>query len=527
MGEDELKRSKKVRWILVTIVFIFFSALIVGIQRDLPYVPDMDEPDHVIPAISMASSGDLNPHRFAHPASTTYYPLVVAFHVWNAVSHHGMLLHPDPNLQQTFNRNFWEFYILGRLLSIIYAVLSIPLIYLLGKEVFDEKVGVVGALFFSLYSLVVFYSRIVRTDSAALFFVMLSLWLLVKTYKKPTTWKYLLAGLSIGLSIASRYFMAMLIIALITVDVALLWQAKSQKKNVKLLLAQMTIGLSAVGVGFVLSTPYLFVSFGTFLHNIAFESRNTNPGFDGLSPLGNFKWYLFHAIPTIMSLPQVLFVIVGIFYSIKTKHFLQMMLLGFALVFTAFVSQFALHWYRWIIQILPILALFTAYGVSRSVSEISKRCPMFGNRKMQRIMTVAIIALLLIIPVQKVVALDLKASHYSTRIIALKWIQQNIPPETRIAFGEYSAPLENTKYKTFKAWSLAQAGYTLDDYREKYDYMVVSSSIYNRFFAEPDRYVDEIAFYQNLFEHEKLLYEVVPNWYLGGGTIRIFQLHQP
>ncbi len=516
---------KQSRWMMYGIVFVFFAVLVVGIQRDLPYTPDFDEANYVERAVRMASSGNLNPERFAHPASTTYYPLTAFYHVWYAVTHKGMLLHPDPNLQIWFYANFWEFYILGRFLSIIYAVLSLPLIYLLGREVFNLETGVTGALFFSFYSLIVFYSRMVRTDSAALFFVLLALWRLTQVYRKPTSLNYLLAGVFTGLSIASRYFMVILVPVFAVVHTAIFLRQKDKKSFIKPFIVYTAIGFGAIAVAFILSTPYFFVSFDTLMADIALERRDTNPGFDGLSPVGNFVWYITYALPSIISLPQVAFMVVGIGFSLQQRRFFPLALLGFALTFVIFISQFSLHWYRWLIQILPIAALFAAYGICRITGILSDVISSRGtNRNLYKILLGAGILLLLFMPIKTVAALNLKAAHYSTRILAREWVLKNLDTNSRVAVEEYSAVLENTDFDIFKSWSLAQANHTLDDYRHDYDYIIVSSSIYDRFFAEPERYPDEIVFYRELFDKEKLVQKFEPDTYLGGHTIQIFQL---
>ncbi len=529
MEQRSIHHSKTARWILLGIVLIFFTMLLWGIQRDLPYAPDFDEPNYVTRAVKMASSGNWNPERFAHPASTTYYPLTVIYHVWHAATHHGMFFHADPNLQILFNTSFWEFYILGRFLSVIYAVLSIPLIYLLGKEVFGVETGVIGALFFSFYSLVILYSRMVRTDSAALFFGLLSLWLLTRIYRKPTTFNQLLAGLSIGLSIASRYFMVMLVPVLVVIDGAIWRRQKPGKASLKLLWMHILIGLGAVAVGFILSTPYFFVSLDILIKDILLESRDTHLGFDGLSPTGNFFWYITYAIPTVLSLPQGILMVVGVGFSLWKRHFLQMWLFGFALIFLMFISRFSLHWPRWLIQILPVLALFSAYGVIQITQSLSKILPLaWSGKKLYKTLLLVSVLFLLFTPVKKVTTLNLKAANYSTRILAREWMLENLPMDSHIAIEEYTAPLGDAGFVVFNSWALAQSGYTLDKlYQDGYRYVVVSEAIYGRFFAEFDRYPAETTFYQTLFDEGELIQKIEPSSARGGRTIQIYKLDKP
>ncbi len=49
----------------------------------------------------------------------------------------------------------------------------------------------------------------------------------------------------------------------------------------------------------------------------------------------------------------------------------QILLIGLALVFLVGVSRSPLHWHRWIIPILPLFALFAAYGLNAAIERLS------------------------------------------------------------------------------------------------------------------------------------------------------------
>ncbi len=65
------------------------------------------------------------------------------------------------------------FYLIGRLWSIAYAVAAIPLVFLLGRRCFSTAVGLAGAALWAVLPLAVSYGRVVRTDSAGVFFALL------------------------------------------------------------------------------------------------------------------------------------------------------------------------------------------------------------------------------------------------------------------------------------------------------------------------------------------------------------------
>lgn len=520
-----LHNSMATRWILVCIIGIALGFHLWGIRQNLPYTPEEDETTKVPRAVHMAASGSLNPGWFAKPGSTIMYPLAAIYRIWHAVAHRGMLFRPDPNLQVTFDSKPYEFYLLGRLLTILYAVLSVPIIYQVGRRAFGEGVGLIGSWFSVLYPIAVAYAQMVRTDSAAVFFGVLSLWLCLRLYDRPTIGNQIVAGLAIGLSIATRYFMVALIPVLLAVDGLVLWQQASRPGRLKANWLGIGAGLLTVGVAFALSTPYFFLDFATALENLASEARSTQPGADGLSPAENLLWYLTKAIPQSITWPQTMLAVLGVALVVWERRPQQMLLLGFVVMFLTGISLSPLHWYRWIIQILPLLALFAAYALNVIIACLSTRLRLTPS--VQRSLIVSALLLVSAWPVHQLVLLDIRQASPSTRILAREWILQNLPAGSRITQEHYAAPLVGTHFIVSERFSLA-VNRTVDDYyRDAYRYLVVSSMIYGRYLYLPDRYPSEAAFYQTLFAEGHLLQQFEPSTTRGGPVIRVYELTPP
>jgi hypothetical protein len=160
--------------VLTALVLLAWLVMLPGVQRDLPYANDFDEPEFMVRAVQMTATGDLNPRWFGHPGATVFTPLTALYHTWFAVTQQGHLLPPNPELQEQFDSGHaWEYYLLGRLLAVTYHVLSVPLLYFLGKRAFDRRTAIAGPLLYVFFSTTVFYARMVRSDSAATFFGLL------------------------------------------------------------------------------------------------------------------------------------------------------------------------------------------------------------------------------------------------------------------------------------------------------------------------------------------------------------------
>lgn len=493
-----------------------------GIRRDLPYIYEIDELYFVPPAVNIAATGNLNPGWFGVPGSTVIYPLAAGFRIWRGIADEVSLSQPNPSLARLFERNFTNFYLLGRYLTTAYAVLSIPLIYLLGKSTFNEWIGLTGGLLFAFYPLAVFHAKYVRTDSAATFFGLLSLWLCVRAYDRPTLKSHILAGAAIGLSISSRYFMVALMPFLLIIDILILRKRPASVQPRQIVITAL-IGAAAAILAFAITTPYFFLDFNTALANLRLEARTEHWGADGLTRSGNFLWYLTQAIPTAISWPQMILLIIGVILAIYMKQNKQVALLGFMLIFLFGISLSALHWARWMIQILPVLALFAASAILLIIERLSTSLRL-NPRWFSSLVILGTLAAAGQ-PAYQLVLMDIRQSNPSTRVLARQWIIDNVPPQSKIAFEWYTAPLSGTDFLATE-WIALAYDRELNDYLvEGYQYLVVSSAIYNRFFNEPERYEHEANFYQTLFEHEELVKRFKPTKTRGGPEIQIYRLN--
>jgi hypothetical protein len=521
------RRPRWVHWVLLGIVALSLLLHLWGIRKDLPYIPGVDEPTRVVAALRIVTSGDLNPRTFGHPGSTVIYPLAALYHIRYRLSTLDFFSWPDPELQNLYDTDFSSFYLLGRLLTILYGVLTLPLIYLVGRKVFSEPVGLVGAWLFACYPLAVTHAQMVRTDSAATFFGSLALWLCLRVYCKPSIVNQTLAGSAIGLAISSRYFMVTLVPVLLAVDVLVLARGgRCYNWTPRTLLTAMLLGLVASVVVFLLSTPFFLLDLPTVLQSLRHEARDFQPGADGLSRPGNFLYYLGTAIPGALTWPQTLLALFGVIAATKKRNLPQLLLLGFVLVFLAAISASALHWQRWIIPILPMLALFVAGSLDLLATGLSHR---FGPQRAAEAYGIILISGALAVsalPLYELCRSNIRQSNYSTRVWAHEWILSNLPSESRIAKEAFSAPLTAANFLLVTERFYLSKGYRLEDYFiDGYQYLVVSSSIYEHILSAPDRYSAEASFYRDLFARGHLIRKFEPSGdQRPGPTILIYDI---
>jgi len=157
-----------------------------------------------------------------------------------------------------------------RMLSVVFGSLTVPFMYLLGKALYDRKVGLLSAFFLCFSSYHCLYSRLIYVEILVLFFAIAFSYFFWMGYFRSEKMRYLvIAGIILGLAIDTKYISLFLIIAIFIV---ILWVKRSfralidKKLAIILIVAflfflPVLISLHVTGVG---AYPFLFHSIKRF-----------------------------------------------------------------------------------------------------------------------------------------------------------------------------------------------------------------------------------------------------------------------
>ena len=511
--------------LVAAIVAVALWVHVRGARGDLPWAFESDEGKFVVLAIRMAAKGDPNPHWFGHPGSTFLYPLAAIFHVGNALEADLPLLAVDPGLAARVGGNPGKYFWLARLLSCFYAVAALPLVYGIARRAFDPATGVVATWLALLSPLALTHAQMIRTDSAGLFWGALALWLVLRALARPTLGAHVAAGLALGAGIGTRYFIVTLVPALVFSDIVLLWRA-SEPAERRRIVGLAAAGLACVGLGFVLTTPYFVLDFTAVWKNLAHEMREEHLGADGLGFADNLRWYLTSALPLTMPATWLALALAGGALAAWRRNVAAGLVALCAVLFVVAISTASLHWQRWLIQVVPLLAIFSAagmVGLARLLAHGAARLVPAAARA-----TPAFVALLVVLVTAGPAAAYFRTAWLQgvpgTRLLAREWIERNVPAGTRIVADFYTAPLHDTEIPADYHFALASNG-TLEGYRAAgYRYAMISDAIYLRFFREAKRYPREVKFYETLLRNGKLVHRFAPGDRGRGPTISLYDL---
>ena len=247
----------------------------------------------------------------------------------------------------------------SRLVSAIFGSLSLVLIFLLGKKLYNGYVGLLSAFVLGTFTTFYVFARRAMTDVPLVFFIMASLYFLVLSEKTQKSNRYLgLSGLFFGLALLTKQVEALLIPLIVIAYLAV------TNKSYRVIFTKRFALFW--GVGLLIITPWLIYMTTSFSLEF-WQSYITYSGFNRtFSPLeGHQGSYLFYF--SYLANSEKLWVLllpfsVGLctFKAVVKKIKADtLLILWIAIVFMVFTfAQTKLSWY--------ILPVFPAFAISIS-----------------------------------------------------------------------------------------------------------------------------------------------------------------
>ena len=100
-----------------------------------------------------------------------------------------------------------------RLLSVVFSVGTVPLVYFIGKRLFTETAGVFAAGLIAINAFVVHYSQEARGYTLAMFLVTLSTYIFMRAIDEGGLWMWVGYALVSGLALYAHFFAGFVVIA--------------------------------------------------------------------------------------------------------------------------------------------------------------------------------------------------------------------------------------------------------------------------------------------------------------------------
>lgn len=456
--------------ILYSLLVGAFLVRTIGLDWNLPhsmFAPnEFDEYYTVKIALRMLNQRNFDPGSFMWPSLYFY---VQAF----AYGSYYFWMFLIGSLQSLNDLSIREVYLVGRMTTVLFGVGNVFLVYLIGKRMYSEKVGLIAALFLSFSLLHVRYSRVIRPDIPMAFFVTLSFLFTYLIYKRGKTKDYILAAIFIGFSVATKYTGVILIVTIFLAH--LFHNMEKRKRLVKVFLdKRLFLVFIFMVLGFFLATPYGLVQFSKLSRTVLGWSSGGLSTVTASQPgeVSSWLYYITHSLQHSLGYPLAIFSLMAIVYGILAHRKKDILLLSFPLSYYFIMGSFGRHGDRYILPIVPFLTIIAAMFLVTVISRIRLL-------QTKRSLALAIVAFILIlVPGIKVIRYVQLMTRKGTRIEAKDWIKENIPQGERIAY-EFFFPY----FWGYKMENIYIVGvHPFEWYEDRFDYIVVNSARYDRYF---------------------------------------------
>lgn len=341
--------------------------------------------------------------------------------------------------------------VVGRHISIAADIATIFLVFLIGKKLFDEKIALFAAFFYSISVFPIQASHFYAVDILLTFFILLTLYQLIRFYENPSVKNALFVGIVFGFALATKISAIPLIAAVsftIAADFILIFIKNPHKikvwfphlpRAVKKLIKDGFVISIATFLTFIVLEPYALIDFQEFLKQSLLQSQMTKNAFifpytlqyvgkiSYIYELKNvFLWGMGPIIATFAFLGFLKFSYLVFKKETKEKDAKQIIVFIFFIVYFFIVGKFAVGWMRYMLPLYPLFSIFASMFI---VTFLKPRFETIKNKIILNTFYLILFTLIIIWPLSFIRIY----SKPNTRITASEWIYKNIPPNSIIA----------------------------------------------------------------------------------------------
>jgi hypothetical protein len=493
--------------VLEAVLLLALGLRLWGIGWGLPWALHPDEGDYVDRPRWMLQTGKTNPEYFKNPNLMTY--LVLGEVVLGRAL--GPLAGPlDPNEPGGIN-------LIARLDSVLIGTASVGVLFGIGARLFSQKVGLVAALLLAVSFSHVRDSHYGVNDVPCVGLLLASVYCSVRLFRERAPIWYVLAGLCGGLATSTKYSAGFFF-----VPVLLAHLLAERQAGVGRLAATGSLGLAALTglVGFVLGTPFAVLDFARFREDFAAQAR-----------LGDLPWSGQPSAPVALQYGTALIqgvgvavaalAVVGLFLLWRGRRRELSIALAFPVAYLLFMLSKALFFTRFALPLVPFACLLAAYALVRA----SKLAP----ARSQPAVLAVLVAAAVVQPLLNDIKHNQVISQEDTRILAVRWTEENIGPDERLKFGDYTLEDPSWLSRSYLPREIERRTDRLeirgssDEVRElvkdDYDYVMISNFRYGRLHGDPSeaKTIQEQRLYRSLEQEATLVASFAPG--KGGASL--------
>lgn len=493
------------KWLIAAILLGAFLIRFIGLGYGLPHQLVGDEYVQVAIALKMLDAKALTPNFptiFYHQPLSAYISTfgIGSYLAWQYLTGTFANL---ADLKTYYSIHSSDLIIVPRFLSVLLNTLTILLLYYIGRDLFNRRVGLLAAFFAAFDLALVFVSHTGRVWSYMPIFIALSLWASVKLYQQES-WKNYLKVAGATLLAAANLLPGLFTFVPVFVS-------KFNFRNKKL---WASIGIIFVGTIIIIAMSprglgALFFRFQSFSGSQLVEKIAGQPVEYQVAPV-SLQHRIFDTFLTLLNFSPVylLLFLVGSIFLWKEDRKKFWFLISFPIAYYLFIGPF--FTFGWVVRALgPIviyLVLLSAYAVDKILSSKFSNRPILGA------------ALILLVSAPSVFGsnfFDYRLLKTDSRLQAFAWVAKNLPADSKILVYALTGEMLNQDRGVFELLQkiapneLTVAQRTLLSLPSTSRYWLAASPL---FYAWNLRDIGPEKLPKDFFKKNQFQYFLVTNW---------------
>jgi 4-amino-4-deoxy-L-arabinose transferase-like glycosyltransferase len=415
------------RLLLVAILALGTYLRLHGISFGLPDKFRPDEEYNVSRAVGF-QTGNLNPAFFVYPTLYMYVLGVVYFLCGLVGQAVGLIDQGD--VGAFFAQHLYgPAHLIARLVTALLGVLGVYAVYLLGRRLAGESVGLLASFITACSFVLVRESHYATNDIPMAVSLTVALFFVLGIFQTAQTKEYFWAGLWAGLASSTKYTA---IVLGAPIAVAHFLRAAAYRESVlsRERVAKLSLCAAAMTGAFLLGSPYVLLDLKRFLADWEYQLPFLQHGV-GVEMDYGWRWLFQFALRYGMG-EWLTFAVVAasLWAAIRCLRsrgreseglILASLLLVSGLIFIRSKWLFL----RYVAVMVPAAAVLVADGIDR----IARHAP----KRVAPVIVVALVALLTLEPLTRSIKHNQLLVKTDTRTLAEEWIREHIPNPSKIA----------------------------------------------------------------------------------------------
>lgn len=213
---------------------------------------------------------DFNPHYFDNP-TFHFYLAGIGMKIAELLKYVSILTERGTLFTINYPEEYAKLFLVARFFSMVMGVMTVWLIYKVGRDFYGKIVGVTAALFLAVVPSHIIQCHYFNVNAPLTFWIMLSFWFMIKIMNTGKTRWYILVGITAGLAMSTKYTALLLIFPLATAH-CLRENDKFRPKNIIISLFSTRLFMAYVffALSFLMGSPYILFSWKEFINGILF-----------------------------------------------------------------------------------------------------------------------------------------------------------------------------------------------------------------------------------------------------------------